>query len=182
MLLSFSIPSMRPMLLAGLHQRLGDDVGVERTKRQTIRALGGNRPRARNRLLLERAQASGSWALGYDLQLWWKSRTKERSLIGEVVDGSPTPIRLYPITIMQRTADMARHDGFAIIVKTMVPGFESRAASEVTITWEYRLRPPNAPEELCKLAWDDGFDDAYAFADFFVPNVGDRFDGVLIKW
>lgn len=75
MLLSFSVDYMRSMVEAGFRQYSGQDVGSERVKRQTIRALG-----PRNERLLKIDNPSRE----LDLHLWWKSRTPARAFFGKV--------------------------------------------------------------------------------------------------
>lgn len=144
MMLSFSVPSMRQMVVDGARQRAGENVGDARVKRQTIRGLG-----PRNRDLLERARAN-EWRFGYDLTLWWKSRTPQRCLLAEIKRAERMPIFLVPIRIEHR-------QGCSFFL--FVEGF--------------------CIEQLAK---DDGFENPEAFRDFFVPNPGDRFEGVLFKW
>jgi hypothetical protein len=165
MILSFSIEAMRPMIVAGLRQRRGevDYLGATmRVKRQTVRALG-----PRNKLLLERAKRAnketGVWALDYDLQCWWKSRTPERELLGDAlrVHG---PIIVMPVTI--RRTDVPR-------LSVELPG--------VMAVW-HDLLSDIETSGVAEFAQADGFDTVAAFRDFFVPNPGDQFRGALFKW
>jgi len=90
MILSFSVDSMRPMIVAGLRQRAGAEVGGERVKRQTVRKRG---PRAE--MLLAQAAANGGLCR-YALHLWWKSRTAERAELGVIAE---PPATCWPISI-----------------------------------------------------------------------------------
>lgn len=152
MLLSFSVTAMRPWIVNGLIQR-GNPPGYvdkgERVKRQTIRADG---PRAQR--LLEVARLNG-WKHPGRLDLWWKSRTKERQSLGCV-----TGFELYPVLI-------SHHD----IVAVDSPGVGF-------LKWS----PAAGGADLVKFALADGFDSVEAFRDFFVPQHGDRFVGVVFKW
>ena len=106
MILSFSVPAMRPMIEAGLRQMRGETVD-ERVKRQTIRARG---PRAEKLLSYDPICHS----IGYDLQLWWKSRTARirvlspsylQSCVKSTVRigmFTPTPSVSVPQTILSR--------------------------------------------------------------------------------
>ncbi|MDZ4382827.1 MAG: hypothetical protein U0942_15960 [Parvibaculum sp.] len=159
MMLSFSIPAMRPMIEAGLRQRAGEELPeAARVKRQTIRARGP----VWQRVL---AGTEGGRDLGgrveRDLHLWWKSRTKERALMG-VVRG----FEIYPVTISR--------DDDAKYVIVQHPG-------AYIVGQPTRLRLAWSPE-IFDFALADGFEHAEAFADFFVPRPGDRFAGALIKW
>lgn len=144
MMLSFSILSMREMVVYGAQQRAGIDVGGARVKRQTIRGLG-----PRNGRLLDRARRN-DWHLDYDLTLWWKSRTPVRCRLGEVIRSEGMPIFLQPIAIDHTP-------GFSYFLR--VDGYHVEALAEA-----------------------DGFDSPEEFRDFFVPNLGDRFEGVMFKW
>lgn len=154
MLLSFSVPAMRPMVEAGLRQRAGEDIGNARVKRQTIRHLG---PRAK--AVLKRAEVDG-WRCPYPLHLWWKSRTKERALMG-LVEGA----RCLSIHIRHSEHFL----GLVGVILDADPSLLIVAAD-------------SDPKGMTDFARADGFDSVDAFRDFFVPKPGDRFDGVLFKW
>lgn len=82
MLLSFSVDYMRPLIVDGYRQYLGDPSrDSARVKRQTIRAHG---PRASH--LLGKDNPTGKPTCHNDmrLHLWWKSRTPAREFIGAV--------------------------------------------------------------------------------------------------
>lgn len=170
MLLSFSVPVMLPYIRAGLRQRAGEDVGGERVKRQTIR-----RRETRNAKLAEYAKLA-SWSIPYDLHLWWKSRTHERELIGKIDNDGIRPIRLYPISILHSTVIPPEGPAYHII---RIDGPHGWCAGDPMLFWS-EGREGRARFE--REAYADGFDAPQAFRDFFVPNVGDRFDGVLFKW
>lgn len=167
MLISFSVPAMLPYIRAGLRQRRGEDVGGVRVKRQTIRRLG---PRG---LRLLQHDPIGH-TIPYDLQLWWKSRTPQRELIGEVriEDGGA---RVYGIDILHSEIvepGGRRHPCIRI------DGPRGWREGDVTLFWS----PGDAPGPFHDEAHRDGFDSAEAFRDYFVPNDGDRFPAILFKW
>jgi hypothetical protein len=172
MLLSFSIAPMLPMVRAGLDQRNGVDVGDARVKRQTIRRRG-----TRGLALLERAAKAG-WTIPYDLHLWWKSRTPEKAHIGTAYAGPPRypPNYCYPIQILHsETIDSdGRHDD---IWRIDGPRGWRKGSPMVFWTLEGFGNQP-FEEEAC----NDGFESARDFCNFFAPNLGDRFEGVLFKW
>lgn len=161
MLLSFSVPVMLPYIRAGLRQRAGEDVGGERVKRQTIRACG-----PRNQALLDHAKSAG-WTIYQDLHLWWKSRTTEREFLGKV---DPVGTRIYPINILHSTVTNPDGSSYPVV---RIDGPRG------SLFWSEGYERGGAFE---REAYVDGFDTPQAFRDFFVPNVGDRFDGVLFKW
>lgn len=170
MLLSFSIPTMRPMIHAGLMQRRGYDVGGARVKRQTIRKLG-----ARGRVLLEHARGAG-WTIPYDLHLWWKSRTPERELIGVASYETAThPIYAYPINILHSTVQPTHSTEYPVV---RIDGPRGWRSGDSMLFWS----KGDGDNAFVSEARADGFDNAEAFRDYFVPNIGDRFDGVLFKW
>lgn len=163
MMLSFSVPKMRPYVEAGLRERAitgfprpyNLPVSGERVKRQSIRHRGP----VWQRMIGEAKDGR----VERDLHLWWKSRTKERALLG-VVRG----FEIEAISIEHRGGNClihrpmstaaARADGFSPVL----PGFERMLAH--------------------KFAWADGFEDFASFVSYFVPKPGDRFVGALIKW
>lgn len=164
MLLSFSVPAMLPYIRAGLRQRAGEDVGNERVKRQTIRGLG---PR-NTKLLAERRLDR---TISTDLHLWWKSRTRAREILGAI--SFP---KLFPINILHSRIEYP--DGTTILV-IRIDGPCGWRDGDAMLFWSEGDEPGGQFE---REAYADGFDTPQAFRDFFVPNMGDRFDGVLFKW
>lgn len=154
MLLSFSVPEMRPMIEAGVRAHNGFDVGSARVKRQTIRKRG---PRAEALLAVAREK---HWRCPHPLHLWWKSRTKERKRLGIVSGGLVCPVRIV------RSA--ANRGDFDI----------SLTAEQRGICFFAFDDNPDA-EAFARV---DGFDSAEAFRDFFVPRAGDVFQGVIFTW
>lgn len=144
MILSFSIPNMRPYIEAGIRQAKGEHVS-ERVKRQTIREL---KPGGRYEHLLNNLK----YIEPVDLHIWWKSRTPEREKLGTV--------RLLSVERI-----IIRNQGGILQVcrEAYPPG-------------------PMSDYGIVRLARADGFNGTVRFADFFVPNPGDVFNGVLIKW
>lgn len=165
MLLSFSIPAMLPMIEAGLRQRAGEDVGAARVKRQTYRRIG---PRAEKLL----AWDTMCHFQPYDLHLWWKSRTKAKRNIGTVDGGS----KIYAIDIMHtwmQSPGCPRETIFRI------DGPRGWRSGDAMLFWK-----PGDPADsgFEQEARADGFDNAQAFVDFFVPNMGETFRAALFKW
>ncbi|UPT93916.1 hypothetical protein J4G48_0031905 [Bradyrhizobium barranii subsp. apii] len=167
MLISFSEPPMLPYIRAGLRQRRGEDIAGVRVKRQTMRKLG-----ERGRKLLEWDPIGHS--IPYDLHLWWKSRTTERELIGEVrvQDGG---IRVYALNILH--SEIINPDGSRYPV-CRIDGPRGWRAGDAMLFWS----PGDEPNAFCAETFADGFDSPAAFRDYFVPNLGDRFDAILFKW
>jgi hypothetical protein len=171
MLLSFSVPSMLPMVRAGIAQRMGDEIGSEWVKRQTIRRRG-----KRAEQLLARAK-DASWTIPYDLHLWWKSRTPAREFLGKVsYDTSRDPIRVYPIEILHSFVEPTHGPNYQCLRITGPRGWRS---GDATIFWSPG-DPPGSSFEREALA--DGFESVEAFRDYFVPNLRDRFEAILFKW
>lgn len=166
MLLSFSVPSMLPMIRAGLRQHAGEDVGDARVKRQTIRKLG---PRGEQLLAWDPL----SHSIPYDLDIWWKSRTKERTCLGKVACRG---VRLYRIDILHSMVEPPpRGPSYPVL---RINGPRGWREGDSVLFWS----PAHGGEQLVEEARRDGFDGAEEFRDFFVPRVGDRFDGVIFKW
>src|SRR6185369_6733241 len=90
MLLSFSVPAMLPYVRAGIRQALGEDVGAERVKRQTIRRRG---KRADQLLRWDRS----GHTIPLPLHLYWKSRTPKRCLLGVI---PAQLVRVYRLQIL----------------------------------------------------------------------------------
>lgn len=177
-ILSFSVPEMRPWLEAGIRQRdaqtirpvaggMSDSIEIGRVKRQTIRRRG---PRALRLLEWD----PNSFTHPYDLHLWWKSRTAERVLIG-VARNAP-PMNIYPIHILHGTITPPRSPAYPVV---RICGPESWRPRQSTMFWSPG-DPPGSP--FAEEARKDGFETPEAFRDFFVPNVGDEFEGVLFTW
>lgn len=170
MMLSFSIPEMRPKIEAGLRERAVSGFppsregasadrpaaqGGSRTKRQTIRHRGP----VWQRMIAEAKDGR----VERDLHLWWKSRTKERALLG-VVRG----FGIEAIAIEHRGGDCLIHQPM-ITASARVDGTRPE-------------RPCREDLLAHRLAHADGFEDFASFAAYFVPNPGDRFVGALITW
>lgn len=174
MMLSFSVPAMRPMIEAGLRQRGGEKLpDAARVKRQTIRARGP----VWQRVL---GESEGGRDLGgrveRDLHLWWKSRTKERALMG-VVRG----FEIYPVTIFHGAEDATRalETGFIQVVfprDCILFGYANFSDALSCAGADF------GATSACAFAYADGFGEWRDFVNFFVPHPGDRFAGALIKW
>jgi len=165
MLLSFSQPEMLPYLIKGVDEARGIDVGDARVKRQTIR------PRTvRYRRLLDETPYA-NWTHWIDLHLWFKSRTPARQRIGTV-----QLKRIYPITIQRGTVEPPDGDPYPIC---RIDGPTGWRIGDPMLSWtpgEFE------PAGFAGEAYKDGFDSLAAFCDFFALKVGDRFEGVLLKW
>lgn len=162
MLLSFSHAAMLPMIEAGL---ASDEDGV-RVKRQTIRRMG-----PRGQALLKHDPLGHT--IPYDLHLWWKSRTAEKRLIGIV---ACPRIKVWPIHISRFVAEQL--DGTTLPVLKVVISWGANRADHVF----YHTIGGLGLGGITRIAHADGFDSAEAFGDYFVPNTGDVFDGILYKW
>lgn len=163
MILSFSERPMLPYIRAGIRQARGEDVGAERVKRCTIRRIG---KRAEQLLAYDRSGRS----IPYDLHLWWKSRTKERELLGVLPNA-----RVHKITILHSEVippDAPRYQCIRI------DGRHGWRNGSSMLFWS----PGSTPGEFDQVARQDGFDSVEAFRDYFVPNPGDVFDGILYRW
>lgn len=171
MILSFSIAYMRPYIEAGIRQANGENVGDARVKRQTIRGNllpKGRGPRAK--AMLEVAKGAG-WTHPYDTHLWWRSRTAERACLGVV----PGAGRIYPVT-MRRSGVHPLNAGLSTF---RMNGPEGWHAGAKCLLWHSDDREDHP---LHSVAYADGFDSVEAFRDYFVPNVGDVFEGALFRW
>lgn len=168
MLLSFSEASMLSYIRAGLRQRRGEDIGGARVKRQIIRKLG-----ARGRKLLEWDPIGHT--IPYDLQLWRKSRTQERELIGDVRVDQGGSARVYAINVLH--SRIVNPDGREYPV-CRIDGPRGWRRGDAMLFWS----PGDDANAFCAEAHADGFDSPEAFRDYFVPNLGDRFDAILFKW
>jgi len=158
MLLSFSEAPMLPYIRAGIRQALGEDVGGERVKRQTIRWHG-------NRAVQLLRWNPVSHTIGLPLHLWWKSRTPTRELLGVIPSEL---VRVYEIEINHQQNLEVRLDG--------PDGWRD---GRPTIFWS----PGRVScAHFIREAHNDGFDSPEAFRDYFVPNPGDRFRAILFKW
>ena len=152
MILSFSVPEMKPYIEAGLQQAKGVNIKT-RVKRQTIRKWG---PQAERVLRHEK--------FPYRLSLWWKSRTSEREFLGSIEHDD---VKAYPITIhhgdvgiyVEGCSAWDPHMNCYCWAKDAIPGVDFWAFSDA-----------------------DGFDSPEAFRDYFVPNPDDVFKGILYKW
>lgn len=169
MILSFSVDAMRPYLEAGARQALGEDVGGARVKRQTIRRRG---PRAE--AMLKWDTICGTHP--YDMHLWWKSRTDERALIGAIPNLSPKArIRIYPITILHSSVKPVIGEEYQCI---KIDGCHRWDKDNSCYFWS----PDHGGDSFETFARADGFETVAAFRDYFVPNRGDVFNGVLYTW
>lgn len=162
MLLSFSVPEMLPYLRAGVRQATGKSVN-ERVKRQTFRGRG---PRADKLLALDPL----GHTIPYMLHLWWKSRTPQREMIGGV-----ERCKVYAINILHSTVTNPDGSGYPVC---RIDGPCGWRDGDAMLFWS----PGDADNGFISEAYADGFDSPEAFRDFFVPNLGDRFDAILFKW
>lgn len=151
MLLSFSVDYMRQMVEDGFLQAMGKDVGDARVKRQTIRRRGP---------VADRLIARGI-PNGMELDLWWKSRTKQRAFIGSVPKW-----QLFPV-------DISNNDG-----QVFMRGPTGWRPIHTSLGW----CPERGGSELKQEAWNDGFDSVEDFRDYFVPKSADIFPGALFRW
>ncbi|WP_316228356.1 MULTISPECIES: hypothetical protein [unclassified Bradyrhizobium] len=166
MLLSFSVPAMRPYIEAGLRQLRGENIGAARVKRQTIRGLG---PRARDLLAWDPI----GHTIPHDLQLWWKSRTPQRALLGEV---ACQHVHVYQIEILHSRIEPTWGNSYPCI---RIDGPRGWRQGDAMLFWSHGNA---AGSDFARECYADGFDSPEAFRDFFVPNMGDRFDAILIRW
>lgn len=165
MILSFSVDAMRPYIVAGIRQALGMDVGDARVKRQTIRPRG---PRAIK--MLERAVNAG-WTHSYDLHMYWKARAPTQcAFLGKIEGGG----YIYPITILHSTVEPPGAPSYPIL---RIDGPNGWRDGDSMLFWSEGEFNAFSHE-----VYADGFDTVAAFRDYFVPNVGDRFEGALFKW
>lgn len=164
MLLSFSIPEMLPYVRAGIRQAKGEDIGNERVKRQTIRRIG---PVAERCLRWDPICHTHP----YELHLWWKSRTKAREHLGTISTGG----KAYEISILH---SFSQSPGGPKKQCIKIDGCYQWDEGDSCYFWD----PENRDDKFEAFARADGFDSAEAFRDFFVPNEGDFFEGVLFKW
>lgn len=90
---------------------------------------------------------------GLQLDLWWKSRTPDRFKFGQVT-GSATRliIRRVPIGVQLEPIDKDN---------------------------PYEIHTEDTFMDFVRA---DGFSSAAEFIDYFVPNEGDVFEGVLFRW
>ena len=163
MILSFSVDSMRSMIVAGIAQRSGFPVEGRRVKRQTIRKRG---PRAE--MLFKARNIDGS--IPYDLHLWWKSRTPARENLGTV-----SYPKVFPINILHSTVEPPDGPSYPVC---RIDGPRGWRDGDAMLFWS----PGDEPNGFCSEAYADGFDSPEAFRDYFVPNIGDRFDAILYRW
>jgi len=158
MLISFSIPEMLPMIEAGLREREGVNIDGLRVKRQTIRARG-------DRYVAMLEGGSGrNWNCTHDLHLWWKSRTQERRHLGTI--GAATA-KAFPIEIRNINGTTVMSGPFGWIEKP-----------RLSVSWS----PLQGGEAFKAQAMKDGFASVEDFRDYFAPNPGDVFVGVLFRW
>lgn len=153
------------MISAGIRQHHGEDVGAARVKRQTIRNRG---PRAR--MLFAQARDRNGSSIRYDLHLWWKSRTPQRELLGTVCFP-----KVWPINILHSQVEPVEGPNYQCIRIVGPRGWRDGAEG---LFWS----PGDAENGFTRETYADGFDSPEAFRDFFVPNLGDRFDAILFKW
>lgn len=168
MLLSFSVPEMLPMIARGIAQvhRAAEE---GRVKRQTIRRRG-----LRAELLIERA-SEASWTIPYDLHCWWKSRTPDGYCIGVV---PCQHVRVYPITILHSSVEPTHAPDYPCL---RINGPRGWRDGDDVLFWS-PSDGSGIETAFGREAFADGFDSVEAFRDFFVPNLGDRFEAILFKW
>jgi hypothetical protein len=157
MLLSFSEAPMLSYVRAGIRQALGEDVGDERVKRQTIRLRG-----KRAAQLLRWDPVGHTIALA--LHLYWKSRTPKRERLGVI---PAQLVRVYELEIQHL------HDG-----GLRIAGPQAWRDGGAIFWSPGRVGCAHVASE----SRSGGFDSPEAFRDYFVPNPGDRFDAILFKW
>jgi hypothetical protein len=165
MLVSFSEPEMLPYVRAGIRQALGEDVGDERVKRQTIRRYG-----ERARRLLAHDAIGGS--IPYDLDLFWKSRTPESDRLGKI------PCRLVRVFRIEILHSFVRPPGGPEYQCIRIVGRPGWRDGDAMLFWS----PGNEPNGFCDVAFNDGFDSPEAFRDYFVPDRFARFEAILYRW
>lgn len=90
----------------------------------------------------------------YDLDLWWKVRTPEREFLGGV---EANLANAFPVLIEHASTKA---------IPTLIRITFKNSASHFTSDFSYA----------------DGFDSPEDFRDYFVPNVGDVFKGILYRW
>lgn len=168
MLLSFSVPEMLPYIEAGIRQAQGEDIGAARVKRQTIRRRG-----KRYDAMLAAARRSGWW-LPADLHLWWKSRRPERRHLGTIKG----VCRIYPVTILHSFTQSPSGPKQTIYRIDGPRGWRDGDGDDM-LFWS-----PGAGEHsgFAQEAFNDGFESPQDFCDYFVPNMGDCFEGALLRW
>ena len=169
MLISFSVPEMLPYIRAGIEQAKGRELRDVRVKRQTIRQRG---PRAQ--AILKHAAGAG-WTHPYDLHLWWKSRTPARELLGVIEGGG----RAWPIEIMHSYVEPVRRPRYACLRIVGASGWRNIGPNRDTVIF---WSAEHGGDQVKAEAMHDGFESAEAFRDYFVPNMGDVFNGVLFRW
>lgn len=157
MLLSFSETSMLPYVRAGIRQAMGEDVGDERVKRQTIRRFG---PRAEQLLRWDPV----GHTIALPLHLYWKSRTPKRERLGVIPSQL---VGVYELEIQHL------HDG-----GLRIAGPQAWRDGGAIFWSPGRVGCAHVSSE----ARNDGFDSPEAFRDYFVPDAGDRFRAILFKW
>lgn len=173
MILSFSEAPMRPMIEAGLRQRAGENVGRARVKRQTIRKLG---PAAAD--LLERG--TGGNTIPCDLDLWWQLSGAAPAHLGTVDAGEAPGIRVYWIEILHATVKPPGDAEYMCLRVVLPLCWQWQGDNrEWMMFWSPSHKGGEALEAFARA---DGFDSVEAFRDYFVPNRGDRFEGILYVW
>ncbi len=171
MLLSFSHPDMLPFVRAGIAQANGADVGDTRVKRTTIRKMG---PRYQS--LLVRGYE------GIRLHHWWKSRTPLREKLGEAGLLTIERIGIERVSHGGDGEEWVRIDGRSRLFEMFDAHGALQWSSIANPASLSPLEPPRDFEGVCSIAYADGFTSLHDFADFFVPNLGARFEGVVLKW
>lgn len=174
LLLSFSLPDMLPALIAGVHQAHGVQdqnltahqtnmwchaltgvypIEAHHAKRQTIRKYDFKTGARRSPYA--RVEA-GFWA-----HIWWKSRTDARRKLGIVIVTDVTRVIL----------DHCRNGDVLFTELAETGSVTTRANNGVGFS-----------PRMDAHARADGFDRWQDMRDYFVPNPGDIFMGVRIRW
>lgn len=156
MILSFSAPEMLPYIRNGIVQAKGVSVGGARVKRQTIRREG-----EQSRRVLKLLDDRG--AFPYRLHLYWKSRAPDREFLGVF---EPECAKAAPILIEH-------------VVTRREPPFIRIVALGATSVFSEDNWPNKTFSDF---SYADGFDSPEAFRDYFVPNPGDVFKGIVYRW
>jgi hypothetical protein len=173
MLISFSVAEMLPYIRAGIRQASGEHV-IERVKRQTIRTRG-----ARAEKLLAHA-GEANWTIPYDLHLYWCSRSPKGKFLGLVEH-----VRVYPIEMLHSSVQPADGRPEYQCLKIELPRAFPDSNWQFWSPQDGGLRDGRlAPDAngFARFAYKDGFDSVEAFRDFFVPNRGDHFKGIVFTW
>lgn len=176
MLLSFSHEAMRGYVESGFDQAHGLGGDGTRVKRTTIRRLG-----VRYSRLLDYSATTAF----VPVHLWWKSRTPERKLIGEVKLLAIERIEIRRESYVGQPWLVVRGQPalFALFGEPLEDHWIEAATPLFSDVADQVLgASPLAERGLARIAYRDGFYTQRAFADYFVPKLGDRFEGVALRW